>query len=306
MNADRVTVAVIQWRFDWATGGDSWADQWSLLVNRAVARGAQLVVLPAHTGDALLACQLPKLAHMTLRTGLVEAWQTTPPGTPRLTQGDRLWQTYKAVFSHLAAQYGIVLAAGSLFLPDESGDLYHQAVLFDRDGQVIGCQRACHRSPMDRTLGVAAGDRLDVFETPLGTVGLLVEEDLYYPEVARGLALQGAEVLIAPTQRRYAGEAGLLAGLWRDVQGNQLFGLEACLVDDDTLPVHSLGSHILCPAELTDDTHGIVAAANTGTQTEVVVGDLDRAARRHLFERYDVTRYFNSELYTSQLLEAYP
>lgn len=306
MSANRVTAAVIQWRFAWAVADDAWEGLWSSLVGQAVADGAQLVALPAHSGDALLARQRPELASLTRRDGLALAWQTTPPGIDRRTQGQALQQAYIGTFSRLAARYGVVLAAGSLLLPDAEGALYHQAFLFGTDGDVIGVQRAAHRSPAERALGAAGGDRLDVCETPVGTLGLVVGEDLYYPEVARILTLQGAEVLIAPTQRRFAGEAGLLAGLWRDVQGNQVFGLEACLLDEDGVPAQSLGSHILGPAELTDDQRGVLAAASSGGAGEVVVADLDLAARQNVLARYDVTRYFNRPLYAGQLLEAYP
>jgi predicted amidohydrolase len=306
MKANRLTVAVVQWRFAWAGVGDAWENQWARLIGQAAARGAQLVVLPAHAGDALLARQYPELAHMSLRLGLAQAWRSTQPNADRAVQGKTLWQAYHRIFGHLAAQHRIVLAAGSLLLPDERDDLYHQAFLFDAQGEVRGVQRACHRTPAERALGVLAGDRLDVFETPAGTLGLIVGEDLYHPEVARVLTRQGADVLMAPTQRRFAGEAGLLAGLWRDVQGNQVFGLEACLVGDEAVPAQGLGSHILCPAELTGDTRGVVAAAATGTESELAVGELDRAARQALLARYDITRYFNRQLYTSQLLEAYP
>jgi predicted amidohydrolase len=305
MSVNRLTVAVIQWRFAWAGVGDAWENQWARLIGQAAARGAHLMALPAHAGDALLARQYPELAHTSLRIGLTQAWRPTLPDADRVTQGETLRQTYQALFGRLAAQHRIVLVAGSLLLPDELGDLYHQAFLFDAQGEVVGIQRACHRTPAERALGVAAGDRLDVFETPVGTLGLVVGEDLYHPEVARILTRQGADVLLAPTQRRFGGEAGLLAGLWRDVQGNQVFGLEACLVNDEAVPAQSLGSHILCPAELTADRRGVVAAA-TGTEDELVVGELDRAARQELLVRYDITRYFNREFYTSQLLEAYP
>lgn len=305
MSINRLTVAVIQWRFAWAGVDDAWEDRWARLIGQAAARGAQLVVLPAHAGDALLARQNPELAHTSLRTGLAQAWRSTRPDADRVTQGETLRQAYQALFGRLAAQHGIVLAAGSLLLPDERGRLYHQAFLFDAQGEVVGIQRACHRTPAERALGVAAGDRLDAFETPVGTLGLVVGEDLYHPEVARILTRQGADVLLAPTQRRFGGEAGLLAGLWRDVQGNQVFGLEACLVNDEAVPAQSLGAHILGPAELTADLRGVVAAA-TGTEDELVVGELDRAARQELLARYDITRYFNRQFYTGQLLEAYP
>lgn len=298
-----MTVAVIQWRFAWATPGDTWAAQWSALIERSVAHGAQLVVLPAHTGDALLARQHSALARTTLADGLATAWS---PAVDRATQGERLRQAYVDCFGRLAAQFGVILAAGSLLLPDDRGILYHQAVVFGADGSILGVQRAAYRSPAERSLGVGAGEHLDVVTTPFGTLGLVVGEDLYYPEVARLLTLHGAEILVAPTRRRFAGEAGLLAGLWRDVQGNQVFGLEACLLDSDTVPAHSHGACILGPAEMTDQLRGVLAAATTADDTEVVVGALDFDARQHLLARYDITRYWNHRFYAIQLLGAYP
>lgn len=306
MNATCLTVAVIQWRFAWAATNEAGEAPWSSLVGQAAAQGAQLVALPAHSGDALLARLRPELAHLARHTGLAQAWPAAATGIDRSIQGQKLQQIYVEFFGRLAAQHHVVLAAGSLLLPDATGMLYHQAFLFGADGAVIGVQRAVHRSPVERALGVGVADRLDVFETPLGTLGLVVGEDLYYPEVARILTQHGAEVLLAPTQRRFPGEAGLLAGLWRDVQGNQVFGVEACLIDDDSPPAQSLGSHILGPAELTDDLSGVLAAASSAEACEVVLARLDLAARQQLLTRYDITRYFNRPLYASQLLEAYP
>ncbi len=52
------------------------------------------------------------------------------------------------------------------------------------------------------------GDRLPVFETALGKVGLAICYDLFFPEVTKALALQGADVIVcasaSPTpSRRY-------------------------------------------------------------------------------------------------------
>ncbi|QLQ06305.1 MAG: carbon-nitrogen hydrolase family protein [Anaerolineae bacterium] len=155
-----------------------------------------------HTGDALLARQRPELGHLA-RAGLDQAWRTSLPDQERASQGQRLWQDYQGIFSRLAAQHGIVLAAGSLLLPAADGRLYHQAALFDTQGELMGSQRACHRSAAERALQVAAGEQLTVFDTAVGRLGLIVGEDLYYPEVARVLALHGAAAFLAPTQRRF-------------------------------------------------------------------------------------------------------
>ena len=49
-----------------------------------------------------------------------------------------------------------------------------------------------------------AGDEFPVFETDLGKLGIMICYDAGFPEVARHLALQGAELIVAPCAFRKA------------------------------------------------------------------------------------------------------
>jgi predicted amidohydrolase len=76
----------------------------------------------------------------------------------------------------------------------ENGVLYDTAVLIDRTGKITGKYRKSHTYPPTESI-FKRGDQLPVFDTDFGTVGMLICYDLEFPETARILALQGAEVI---------------------------------------------------------------------------------------------------------------
>ena len=76
----------------------------------------------------------------------------------------------------------------------EAGDgvLYASAVCVNGDG-VLGHQRKVHLPPAER-FAYTAGDGFAAFDTPVGRVGMLLCYDKLFPEAARALALDGADV----------------------------------------------------------------------------------------------------------------
>lgn len=79
------------------------------------------------------------------------------------------------------------------FEPD--GDrIYNTAVLFGRDGGVIGRYRKVHL-PMYETWFVTPGDAFSAFETDIGLVGMLVCYDDMWPESSATCALAGARII---------------------------------------------------------------------------------------------------------------
>jgi predicted amidohydrolase len=77
----------------------------------------------------------------------------------------------------------------------EAGDgrRYNSAVCVTGDG-VLGRHRKVHQ-PAGETAAYSAGDRFGAFDTPVGRVGMLVDYDKTFPESARALALDGADIL---------------------------------------------------------------------------------------------------------------
>ena len=78
------------------------------------------------------------------------------------------------------------------------GKAYNCAVLFDDAGEIVGVHRKVHL-PAGEERQITHGDRLDVFETKLGRIGMQVCWDMQFPESARIQALKGAELIALPT-----------------------------------------------------------------------------------------------------------
>ena len=76
--------------------------------------------------------------------------------------------------------------------------LHNTALVFDPDGELVARYRKLFPwAPFDRE---TPGDALCVFEVPgVGRLGLMICYDGWFPEVARGLALGGAELILHPT-----------------------------------------------------------------------------------------------------------
>ncbi len=82
---------------------------------------------------------------------------------------------------------------------DLTGTLYHAAVLIAPEG-LVGTYRKVHLGIPLETNRFTPGDRLPVFETRLGPVGISICYDFYNnPELSRILALKGARILVNPT-----------------------------------------------------------------------------------------------------------
>ena len=106
--------------------------------------------------------------------------------------------------SALARTYEVVLV-GSLFERRAAGLYHNTAVVFERDGSLVGKYRKMH-IPDDpgflEKFYFTPGDLgFTPIDTSVGRLGVLVCWDQWYPEAARLMALAGAELLLYPTKR---------------------------------------------------------------------------------------------------------
>ena len=109
-------------------------------------------------------------------------------------------------YSEVARQNRVVLVT-SLFERRTAGLYHNTAVVLDTDGSIAGIHRKMH-IPDDpayyEKFYFAPGDLgFHPIQTSLGKLGLQVCWDQWYPEGARLMALQGADLLIYPTAIGY-------------------------------------------------------------------------------------------------------
>ena len=110
-----------------------------------------------------------------------------------------------AAMSKAAAEYGIYVVAGTI--PElEDDKVYNTSYAFDRKGNQIAKHRKMHLFDIDIEGGqyfkesdtLTPGVDVDVFDTEFCKIGLAVCYDIRFPELARLMAAEGAEVLIYP------------------------------------------------------------------------------------------------------------
>ena len=109
-------------------------------------------------------------------------------------------------FGQLARELGVVIVT-SLFEKRAAGLYHNTAVVMESDGSIAGKYRKMH-IPDDpayyEKFYFTPGDLgFHPIDTSVGRLGVLVCWDQWYPEAARLMALQGAEILIYPTAIGY-------------------------------------------------------------------------------------------------------
>ncbi|MGW1713490.1 carbon-nitrogen hydrolase family protein [Streptomyces sp. NPDC002156] len=97
--------------------------------------------------------------------------------------------------ARLAALAGeMTVVAGYCEAASEQGvdTRYNSVVCVNGDG-VLGNHRKVHQ-PLSEDASYASGDRFHAFDTPVGRIGMMICYDKAFPESARALALDGAEI----------------------------------------------------------------------------------------------------------------
>ena len=110
------------------------------------------------------------------------------------------------IFGNLAKELGVVIVI-SLFERRATGLYHNTAVVLESDGTIAGTYRKMH-IPDDpgyyEKFYFTPGDLgFKPIDTSVGRLGVLVCWDQWYPEAARLMALQGAQLLIYPTAIGY-------------------------------------------------------------------------------------------------------
>lgn len=148
-------------------------------------RGAQLIIL-SELHNSLYFCQVEDVNNFDLA-------ETIPgPSTD--------------FYGKLAKKLGVVIVI-SLFEKRAPGLYHNTAVVLEKDGTIAGTYRKMH-IPDDpayyEKFYFTPGDLgFHPIQTSVGKLGVLVCWDQWYPEAARLMALQGAEILIYPTAIGY-------------------------------------------------------------------------------------------------------
>ncbi len=197
--------AVVELHLDWAQGGRV---EWSeVAFGSCPPPGPRKIRLasvhhrpPGKTAEANRESYLPMLEEAARqKADLVVLGETlTFPATGRsyAELAEPMPGPSTEFFGAQAKKHGFYIVAG--LLERDGALVYNVAVLIGPDGAIAGKYRKTCLPRGEIEKGVTPGSEYPVFSTKFGKIGMMVCYDGFFPEVARRLAMNGAEVIAWP------------------------------------------------------------------------------------------------------------
>jgi predicted amidohydrolase len=180
-------------------GIGDYVSQMNELVAQAVAAGSRFVAFPELCGMAAVTL-LPRFP--SLLSDLQKIHAHSPQEFPdalaaacEAVQGF-VGEVFHNTFSPLAKGHRAIIAAGGVYQV-EGGRLVNRQYLFSETGEVAGLQDKLFLSPLERRMGVAAGERLTPAETRLGRVALLTASAAPHYEPFLVASAMGCSIAVA-------------------------------------------------------------------------------------------------------------
>lgn len=174
-----ITVAATQMSCTWDTTAN--LDKAESLVHRAVQQGAQIVLLQ-ELFETPYFCKDQRTEFFSLAKPVQD--------NPLLMR-----------FSQVAAAHQVVLPIS--FFERANQAYYNSVMIIDADGRQLGIYRKTHIPDgpgYQEKFYFSPGDTgFQVWQTRYGVIGVGICWDQWFPEAARAMALQGAELLFYPT-----------------------------------------------------------------------------------------------------------
>ncbi len=164
-------------------------------------------------------------------------------------EGGPAWKA----MSNAAEKYGIYIVAGTI--SELEGDkIYNTAYVFDRKGKQIAKHRKMHLFDIDIEGGqyfkesdtFTPGNDVTVFDTEFGRMGVAVCYDIRFPELSRLMAVEGAQVIIAPGAfNMTTGPAHWELHFRGRAVDNQVYTIGVAPARDMDFSYHSYGNSII-------------------------------------------------------------
>lgn len=197
-------------------------------------------------------------------------------------EGMRKLSEYKTrvveLLKGLAMRHGLTIVGGSH--PTREGDRLLNVCFVCLPNGLVVPQPKLHITPNERKWwGISGGHTLQAIETPACKIGVLICYDVEFPETARYLADQGAEIIFVPfcTDNRQGYLRVRYCAQARAIE-NQVYlalaGNVGNLPDVDNMDVQYGQAAVLTPSDFAFARDGIQAEADSNEET-VLICDLD-------------------------------
>lgn len=122
------------------------------------------------------------------------------------------------------------------FAEKENGKLYNTAVLLNPKGEIVGKYRKTHLDASDKSWA-EKGDKLEVFSTEIGKIGMMIGYDAAFPEVAGVLSVNRADIIAIPSS--WSGQYGREIDMVKGVSAKDYPETAMCLWDSVAMSAES-------------------------------------------------------------------
>ncbi len=151
------------------------------LIKQAAVKGAKIVVLPSMVNVAPF-------------------YLVYPPARAKYiakNQAERIPGSTSDFLSMTAVENGVYIIAGPII--ERAGPrLFLTTIVLGPDGDIAAKYRKIAVNSRDEELGISGGREFHVIDAGVRKAGLMAEDDIYYPEIARSLLVKGATLFITP------------------------------------------------------------------------------------------------------------
>ncbi len=260
---DRVRVATLQYFIRPLGTSEAFYEQVSGLIETAADYKCRLLVFPEY-----------------FTTQLLTLADVRRPIRDQIRDLARHRDRFVGEMSSFARRKNIYIVGGTIpVISQVDGKVRNESYIFSPNGDV-GMQGKLHMTRFEKEeWDVAAHDQVKVFNTEFGTIGINICYDVEFPEIARAMAMQGANLLIVPSctddrqgylRVRYCAQARAIE--------NQLYVVHSGTVGSlPMVPAISLNygqASILTPSDFSFSRDGLLAEG-IPNQEAMVIGELN-------------------------------
>lgn len=183
--------------------------------------------------------------------------------------------------SALAKQHNMVLIV-PLYELEQTGVYYNTAAVIDADGSYLGKYRKTHipqvKGFWEKYYFRPGNMGYPVFQTKYAKIGVYICYDRHFPEGARCLGLNGAEIVYIPS----ATSRGLSMHLWKIEQVSHAIANGYWVGTINRVGVEPLGDNDFYGTSYFVNARGEITAEASDKEEEVLVADLDLEKNREV------------------------
>lgn len=289
-SAKTIRIGLVQWQMRLFDNIEAFYEQVEFFVDAVSGYNSDFIMFPEY-----------------FHTPLLQPYNHLPEKEAMEMLADFTDEIVKKI-QQFAVSYNVNIISGSMPVK-ENGKLYNATYLCHRNG-LTEDYRKIHITPNEqRYYGMTGGDKIGVFDTDCGKVGILICYDVEFPELSRIYADQGMQILFVPfltdTQNGYTRVRRCAQA--RAIENECYVAIAGCvgnLPKVNNMDIQFAQSAVFTPSDFAFPTNAVKAETTPNTEMMLVVDvDLHHLDELHHFGTVKILKDRRKDLYQVKLLK---